>query len=807
LEDVAAALEAYEVEEELGRGSWGIVLAGRHRRLEREVAIKQLPPALAADPGVRARFLAEGRLLASLDHPHIVPVYDFVEREAMCLLVMERLRGGTVADLAVRARPTPQVACALALPACAALHHAHGHGVLHRDVKPDNLLFSASGTLKVADFGIAKMLGGKRRSATSHGELLGTPAFMAPEQVEGTGLSAATDVYALATTLFLLLSGQLPFPREEDLGALLYRRVNEAPRPLLEVASDLPPELAGVVDTALARDPADRQAGAEELGVAIARAAVEAWGPAWLAETGVVLASAGPIAAAATGEGRAASIAGSAVETVAPVERLPAAGDVERGREAYARRAWIEADESLSRADAAGALGAEDLERFATVAYMLGRNEDHYARLGRAHDAYLQDGEPMRAAYCAFWTGMNLFADGEMGRANGWLGRAERLIDRSGRESALQGYMLFPEMFRHAAAGDRDAAIRSAAGAAAFGERYADADLFALGSCNQGQFLVEEGRVVEGLRLLDEAMLAVTGGKLSPIVSGFVYCGVILGCRDAYDPRRAKEWTAALSRWCDQQPDVVAFSGRCQVHRAEIMQLQGAWPDALEEARRARERCVGNESALGAAFYVRGEVHRLRGERGAAEDAYREASRCGYEPQPGLALLRLGQGDGDAALAAIRRVLAETGALSRRAGLLPACVEILLAAGEVQEARSACGELEEIAAAYGAGMLAGMAAYARGATDLAEGDAAAALVAARKAWRVWEETEAPYETARSRVLVGLACRALGDEDAAALELEAARDLFQELGAGPDVARIDSLVGTAPPADAHGPTPR
>jgi len=469
----------------------------------------------------------------------------------------------------------------------------------------------------------------------------------------------------------------------------------------------------------------------------------------------------------------------------------------------------MNAHESLSHADQAAPLGVEDLELLATSAYMLGRDEEYVSCLERAYHSYLGAGEAMRAVRCAFWVGMNLALRGEMGRATGWLGRAQRLVEHEGRDCVEQGYLLLPLMFEHEATGDYEAAAATAADAAGIGERFGEADLFALAVHSQGILLVKQGRVVEGLGLLDEAMVAVTAGELSPIVSGFVYCGVIMGCQEAYELRRAQEWTAALTRWCEEQPDMVSFTGTCLVHRAEIMQLHGAWPEALEEARRAGERCaqVRNQSAAAQAFYRQGEVHRLQGEFAAAEKAYREASRCGCEPQPGLALLRLAQGNGDAAAAAIRRAVGETTEPMKRARLLPAYIEIMLALGDAQEAHSACRDLEEISARYERGMLGAMVAHAEGAVDLAEGDARAALLALRHAWQAWQELEVPYEAARVRVLVGVACRALGDDDTAALELEAARGIFAQLGAMPDLARVDSLTRPAPSTDAHGLTPR
>jgi tetratricopeptide (TPR) repeat protein len=279
--------------------------------------------------------------------------------------------------------------------------------------------------------------------------------------------------------------------------------------------------------------------------------------------------------------------------------------------------------------------------------------------------------------------------------------------------------------------------------AARAGQRFGDSDLFALALHEQGHMLVRGGRVKEGLGLLDEAMVAVTAGELSPRVTGIVYCGVILACREVYELRRAQEWTAALTRWCEGQRDLVAFTGRCLIHRAEVMQLGGAWPDALEEARRAAGRHGLSDAGTGQAHYLEGELHRLLGDLDAAEDAYRAASRRGSEPQPGLALLRLAQGRTDAAAGAIRRVLDETEDPLGRARLLPAFVEIMLAVGELGEARRSCDELGQIAERFEGGMLSAMAAHARGAVELTEGDPPAAMASLRQASQAWNQLEAP----------------------------------------------------------------
>jgi DNA-binding CsgD family transcriptional regulator len=490
------------------------------------------------------------------------------------------------------------------------------------------------------------------------------------------------------------------------------------------------------------------------------------------------------------------------------ISSRPIGDALEQGRELYARRAWAEAHASLSSADATTPLGPEDLELLATSAYMLGREDEWVKVLERAHHAFLDDGEPLRAVRCAFWIGANLAMQGEVGRATGWLGRAQRLLEREEGDCVERGYLLIPLMFRHEAAGDYQAAADTAAEAAEIGQRFGDSDLFALAVHGQGQMLIRDGRIGDGLALLDEAMVAVTSGRLSPIVTGLVYCGVILACQSVYELRRAQEWTAALTRWCEQQADLVAFTGRCLVHRAEIMQVHGAWTDALDEARRAGPRLTAtNARAAGLAFYRQGELHRLLGDFQAADEAYRTASRLGWEPQPGLALLRLAEGQRDAAAAAIRRVTAETAEPLKRAALLPACVEILLAGGETDEARTACRELEEIAEVFESGMLGAMVAYARGAVELAAGDASAALLRLRQAWQAWQALEAPYETARVRVLLGMACRALGDDDAAGLELEAARETFERLGARPDLDRLAALTRRAGAPSSHGLTGR
>jgi DNA-binding CsgD family transcriptional regulator/tetratricopeptide (TPR) repeat protein len=482
--------------------------------------------------------------------------------------------------------------------------------------------------------------------------------------------------------------------------------------------------------------------------------------------------------------------------------------NLDRARRSYGQHAWADAFQAFSAADQESALEAEDLEALALAAYLVGRDEEYLKVLERAYNAHRDIGGRLRAVRCAFWLGFRLLMRGEMGRANGWFARAQRLLEGDASECAERGYLLLPTVGQGSAFSDYEAACAAAAEAAAIGERCGDLELIACARMEQGRIRLQQGQVEAGLAHLDETMVAVISGELSPVVTGLMYCAVIQACQQVYAFDRTREWTAALTLWCEGQPDMVAFVGACQVHRAEIMQLCGTWPEAIEEARRACVRSQGvDRRAAAAALYQQAEVHRLKGEFVAAEQAYEGASQLGMEPQPGLALLRVVQGRTDAAVTAIRRVVGTTTERLKRMSLLPAYVEIMLAAGDVQDARNVCRELAEIAASLDTGVPDAIAAQACGAVDLAEGDAQAALGSLGRAFEVWQRIEAPYAAARVRVLIGLACRALGDEDGAGLQLAAARSAFARLGAMPDLTRVERLMKGGAPADNHGLTPR
>jgi DNA-binding CsgD family transcriptional regulator len=484
--------------------------------------------------------------------------------------------------------------------------------------------------------------------------------------------------------------------------------------------------------------------------------------------------------------------------------------DLERGRQFFARSDWQAAYDALTAADLVSPLEPAALDLLAQAAYMLGRDDEYVGALERAYRAHLQADAPLPAVRSAFWIGHSWLFRGQLGPALGWFARAERLLDRQERDVVERGYVLVAKMLDHLMNGDVSGAHDTAAEIVGIGERFGDKDLVALGMMEQGHALVTLGRLDEGVRLIDETMVAVTSGELSPIVAGIVYCNTIAICRDVYQVRRVREWTAALTRWCALQPDMVAHKGVCLVHRAEVMTLSGAWDDALEELRRFGEHFTAgtlNRLSRGDAAYREGEVRRLRAEFDLAEEAYRTASALGREPLPGLALMRLAQGRPDAAAATIRRAVSESPRGLPRVALLPAYIEVMLADGDVEAAAVGSREFDEIAARQGSELIDAMSGQARGALCLAQGDAYAALTALRRALGIWQELEAPYDAARTRTLIGQACQMLGDDEAAALELRAARDTLAELGATIDLAALVPRGEALAPAPLRGLTPR
>lgn len=479
------------------------------------------------------------------------------------------------------------------------------------------------------------------------------------------------------------------------------------------------------------------------------------------------------------------------------------AGGLTEGREQYDAAEWAAAFETLTRVHDQQGLGPADLERLGFSAYLTGRDRETEAVLGRAHQAWLDAGDPVAAARTAFWIGLGFVDRGEMARASGWFGRGQRLV-ADAEPCAETGLLMVPDSLAALMSGAFDEALAGFAAAGRIAEECDDADLRALALLGQGQALVFAGRPEEGLPLLDETMVGVVAGEPTPIIVGLVYCAVIETCQRAFDLRRASEWTAALSSWCSARPDLEPYRGQCLVHRAQILRVHGSWDDALTEARRARD-ALGREPvrpAFGGACYELGELHRLRGETGLAEAAYLEASRGGHHPQPGLARLRLAQGRTDEAWAALADLQVPDGDLARAADLLEAVGEVALARDDLGAARDAARRLRALPGSDASDHVAATAGLVEGRVHLAAGDPAAACDALRTSILVWQHLELPLAAARARHWFGLARQELGDRDTAEMELDAARRVFEALGAAPDLelltthrdgTRVDPLL--------------
>ena len=502
-----------------------------------------------------------------------------------------------------------------------------------------------------------------------------------------------------------------------------------------------------------------------------------------------------------------------------------------RARELHLQSRWAEACDEFATADQLEPLAADDLEALAEASQVLGRGEEAIATLRRAFQARMEAGEIDRAVTSAFWRWQALIINGEFARANGWLAQVRSLAQKhrtpevpAGEDSGAQpllahpdrslpisdnGWFLVADAYSLIAAADYAAAVQLLQLAAEVGSRLGQIDLVAFATMIRGRALIKSGRLKEGISGLDEAMLLVVDRDTSPRATSMLYCSAIGTCQEAREFARAREWTLALSAWLDSLPQLGgAYFGDCRIYRSSLMRLSGDWREALAEVAMVCDdltRGFGQRIA-GHAFYELGETHRLLGSP-EAEDAYRRAAECGAAIQPGLAMLRLAQDDVDAAVVGIRRALTETQGKLERLGLLSACVTIMLAAGNVDAARAAVDEMELIAEVYDTPAVQVEVDAAKGAVALDEGDVATALPLLRSAARWWREIEAPYAVATLSVLIALACRAMGDDEAAQLELQSARATFSRLGARPDLHRVETLLNPSQPVSSHGLTAR
>jgi DNA-binding NarL/FixJ family response regulator len=451
-------------------------------------------------------------------------------------------------------------------------------------------------------------------------------------------------------------------------------------------------------------------------------------------------------------------------------------------RQAYEAHDWAAAAAHFD-AVVTEQLIANDLSAYADAAWWLGRIEDSLRLGAAACDAFLADSRPVEAAWAALLLGVFHMSRGDEPQGTGWIGRAGRLLEGV-PECRVHGHLLHLtgveanlQAGRPAAAADAARRIRD------LGRELGQPELVALGLNGEGRALIRSGHVVDGLNLLDEAMVTVLDGRLDPFASGILYCHTVATCHEVADIRRVSRWIDLTEQWLATFPAAVAFGGMCRVHRAQLQLLRGEWDEAERNALQVGADLDANRVDYAAeAWYVVAEARRMRGDPRAA-DAYDEAHARGRDPQPGRALLRLQKGQAAGAATSVRTAVAAVGPDPlRRAPLCAAAVEIALAAGQLEDAEAAAAELAATASKYATSGLEAMAAAARGAVLLADDRAEEALPVLRDACRRWHELGAAYDAAGTCVRLAEAYRRLGDEASAAAEVTRAEATYERLGA-------------------------
>ncbi len=477
---------------------------------------------------------------------------------------------------------------------------------------------------------------------------------------------------------------------------------------------------------------------------------------------------------------------------------------IEIARDALERHAWKDAYEALTEADRAEALPGTALEMLAWASYWTGRPDETVEALERAYAAYLEEGDRERASMAAFRLAEQHGMRMSIPLAQGWGQKAAHLAEDD-PTWPVHGWLLWMQgLLMWIMAKDFAAAIERYDDALAFAERSGDRDLAAMSLHDKGHALCLLGEVAAGMPLLDECMATVVGGELDPAAAGYVYCGMIGVCSKLGDYGRASEWTEATLRWCERR-SVPAFPGVCRIHRAELKVLHGDLLGAEADALAACEELprFNFVSGQGPAFYQLGEVRRHLGDVAGAEEAYAQAEARGRSPEPGRSLLRLAEGEMDAAAAGIQRALDEAGDHCSRVRMLAAQVHIALARDDLETATTATNELEELVASFETASLGAMSAAARGELLLATGDANRSLPVLQRARSRWQELDAPLEVAEVGLLLAEAYAAAGDETAARSEAGRARETLEQVGARPGAARarrmLDRLrLGDEPP---------
>jgi tetratricopeptide (TPR) repeat protein len=750
---IGRTLGQYRIIEKIGGGGMGVVYKALDARLDRTVALKFLPGHLANSPARRKRFMREARAASALDHPNVCTIYDIGETDDGQMYIAMGYCSGVPLDTRIAAGALPIDACVdIAVQIAAGLQAAHAAGIVHRDIKPANVIVSAGDAVKIVDFGLAKSSG--ETALTRDGTTVGTAAYMSPEQARGSAdADHRTDIWSLGAVLYEMVAGRHPFAADHE-SAQIYRILHDDPAPVSTLRPDVPRALAAVIDKMLHKDAAARYGSMEE-----AKAALEA------SRSGEV-----------------------------PAEAPPTGDLLARARSAFERQAWSDAFAAFVEADGHAGLPPDDLARLGEAARWMSRGDDIVAAWERAHAGFVKAGRSTDAARVAINLAHEAFVTGKRSVCNGWLKRAQRLLD--GAPDVVENGYLARQRAQIAieADVDLDAALDYVETARGFAQKHDDTNLLALALQDRGRALVLKDRVAEGIELLEEAMTLAVSGELQPMVVGSTYCNMISMCNRIADYRRAAEWGDSAQRWCAPHDESV-FPGICSVHRADVMHVRGAWQDAQGEAERVIRTCDDRHTPIAAeGFYLMGEIQTRRGQFDRAESSFQEAHQRGRHPMPGLATLRLAQGRLEDACSLIDRTLQQDSIALERIRMLPAGVEVALAAGNVDAARDRAEELHSLAARYQSSVFRGRAEHAAGIVALAEGkidDAVASLTAALTHWKA---ADLPYDEARTRARLAAAYARRGESDLAALEVGSARQVFTKLGANPDLERLDDTEG-------------
>jgi tetratricopeptide (TPR) repeat protein/predicted Ser/Thr protein kinase len=750
---IGKTVSHYKILEELGCGGMGVVYKAHDQKLDRTVALKFLPHFMSHSDTQRKRFLREAQAASALDHPNICTIYDIDETTDGQTFIVMHFCGGRPLEEVIAGDELPiDRVVDIAIKVASGLSSAHGRGIVHRDIKPANIIISDDCGVKIIDFGLAKLTG--KTAITRDGSAVGTVAYMSPEQVQGGEVDHRADIWSLGAVLYEMVSGMKPYSGDHE-AAVIYQILNEEPVPVMSIRKETPEALAKIIHNALARNPADRFASMEEMATA--------------------LESIGSQAAAATRpDGKACSALANA-------------------REALDRQTWAEAFAAFEEADSQTELTADDLDRWATTAFWMNRIDVAISARERSHAKYVKADQPAQAARTAIELAQDNYQKGSRTVCNGWLARAEKLL-KNAPDAVENGYMArFKAKVAIEADQDFDTALDHAAKALEIAEIHGDADLLTLATQDRGRVFVLKNQVKEGMALLDEAMAMAISGELSSIVVGMTYCNMISMCEKIADYRRAGEWSDEAVRWCKPHSES-AFPGICCVHRAEVMNVRGDWITAESEAERAVNMSEGYSAAIAAeAHYVIGEIKLRQGKLQEAEASFQEAHRQGRQPVPGMALLWLAQGKLDAARSLIDRALSGSGVDLDRIRKLPAGVEIALAVGDMETARSRADELVSLADHLASGVFTAHADHAVGSVALAEGDFEEALRSLGAARKSWQTVNMPYDEARTRIRMATAYWKEGETALAELEVMAARKAFESLGATVDLARADALI--------------